>query len=573
MTTALQRVLPATTWPTVGYLTVFLVLPVGVLAVYSFWIAEFFEIRPDFTLKNYLRVFGEGIYLQLVLRSIGIGLIVAAVSVPVSFLLAYAITFRLARFGSYLLILVMVSMLSSYLVRIYAWKTILGPNGVINQALGALGVIDQPLAFLLYGDFAIIVTLTHILVPYATLPIYAALQNIDRAMIEASRDLGAPPLRTFARVTLPLAMPGVSAAFLFTFILAAADYVTPQLVGGSSGMLVGRVIADQFGLAGNPPFGAALSIVLMAGYAVVIATLWLAGWTRRRLRVRGTRAARPAGSRSGPGVPRWLRRVPWMGFAAAAILAFLYLPLVIVVIFSFNESTAGIFPIKGFSLRWYAELIASDAFMRALRSSLMVAVAAVAGSLLIAVPAAFVIARRRFALKPALLALVIGPIAVPGVVVGISLLAALTSAGFYGGLVPAGLAHVLFSIPFVVLVMRARLSEFDWQLEEAGRDLGSSPLRVLRTVTLPITAPAMIGAGILVAALSLDEFIITNFVIGANTTLPVYIWSQMRTGITPSVNAVASLILLGSFILLAASASVLWRGAGARRAFAREVVS
>jgi ABC-type spermidine/putrescine transport system permease subunit II len=121
------------------------------------------------------------------------------------------------------------------------------------------------------------------------------------------------------------------------------------------------------------------------------------------------------------------------------------------------------------------------------------------------------------------------------------------------------LAHILFTLPFVVLVMRARLNDFDLQIEEAARDLGARPAKVLRTVTLPLISPTLIGAGILVFALSVDEFIITNFVIGANSTLPVMIWSQMRTGITPSVNAMSTVILLTTLGLIVLAGVVLWR--------------
>ncbi len=546
--------MPGPAWPAALFLAALLVLPVGVLVVYSFWTAQFFTVQPDFVWSNYSRALFEGSFLYLIVRSLVIGLVVAAICVPISYLLAYAITFRLPRWGNRLLLLVMISMLSSYLVRIYAWKTILGPEGAINQFLQYVGFVDAPLAFLLYGDVAIIITLTHILIPYAVLPIYAALQNIDDQVLEASRDLGCSPVRTFIRVTLPLSRPGLVAAFLFCFILAAADYVTPQLVGGSSGMLIGRVISDQFGMAGNPPFGAALSILLMLGYGVVITTLWIA------LRL-VTKIHLPKGGVT-DALDRGLSRLiamplPWLRSSVVAIMMFLYLPLVIVILFSFNESTAGIFPIKGLTLRWYEEMIASDGFQRSLISSLGVAVTGVIGSLVIATPAAFAVARRHFALKPYLLILAMGPVVVPGVVIGISLLASLSALGMYGGLMPAVGAHILFAIPFVMMAMRARLLEFDWQIEEAARDLGASPTRTLRTITLPIIAPAIVGAAVMVAALSLDEFIITNFVIGANSTLPVYIWGQMRTGITPSVNAIASIILFGSVLLLWISARML----------------
>jgi ABC-type spermidine/putrescine transport system permease subunit I len=550
-----SRLLPVGAMPIALYLVVILVVPVSVMGLYSFWTASFFTVSRELTFANYVRIADQALYLPLILRSLGIGLLVAAIAVPLSYLIAFAVTFRFPRWGRAILILVMLSMLSSYLVRIYAWKTILGPQGAINQLLMALGLIDQPLAFLLYGDFALVVTLVHILLPYAVLPVYSAMQNIDRHVLEASRDLGATAAGSFWRVLLPLSMPGVITAFVFCFILAAADYVTPQLVGGKSGMLVGRVIADQYGLAGNPPFGAALSVGLMLGFVAVLLILAL---LRRPVAILFHRALTLAGRARRP--RRRRQRRGWLVEAGTiALMVFLYAPLLIVLIFSFNSAPSGIFPIQGLTLRWYEELLASEVFGRSLRTSLALAAITVVGTLLIATPAAFALVRRRFLAKPVLLALILGPIAVPGVVIGVSLISAVAVAGAQPGLTITALAHILFTLPFVVLVVRARLLDFDRQIEEAARDLGARPLRVLQTVTLPLIAPSLVGAAILVFALSIDEFIITNFVIGANSTLPVMIWSQMRTGITPSVNAMSTVILLTTLGLIAVAGAVLWR--------------
>lgn len=551
--------LPLGAAPIAGYLLAFLLFPVGVLVLYSFWTSAFFDVVREFTLSNYGRIFSRGLYTGLLIKSLVVGLVVACVTIPLSFSIAYAITFRFRRWGDRILVLVMVSMLSSYIVRIYAWKAILGPNGLVNQALMTARIIDEPLAFLLYGNAALVITLTHILMPYSVLPIYSALQTIDGDVLAASRDLGASAARTFRRVTLPLAMPGVTVAFLFCFILAAADYLTPQLVGGKQGLLVGRVIADQFGPAGNYPFGGALSVALLGGFVVVIGLLGVGRFVLRRVSSFGLRTSGDA--RTGPPgrLSRLLSSVPWLESLTVALLLFLYLPLVVVVLFSLNSSTAGIFPLEGLTLKWYREVFSSSAFLSSLRASLIVASVAVVATLVIATPAAFALVRRNFRLRQPLVALTLSPIAIPGVVIGAALLASLAFAGIDGGLAPTAVAHVLFALPFVVLVVQARLADFDEQIEEAARDLGSSKFRTFRTVTLPIIAPSLVGAAILVFALSLDEFIITNFVVGANSTLPVLIWGQMRLGITPAVNAISTLILLGSLALVGFAALILWQ--------------
>ncbi len=155
------------------------------------------------------------------------------------------------------------SIFGGYLVRIYAWRTILGDEGLINTFLIWLGLIREPLRFLLFSRFAVFITLVNFLLPFGVLPLYGALQNVPRDAIEAARDLGAGPLAIFRTVLLPLTATGIKIAFAFAFVLAAGDYVTPELVGGTNGIMIGNVIADQFGVAYNWPLGAALAITTL----------------------------------------------------------------------------------------------------------------------------------------------------------------------------------------------------------------------------------------------------------------------------------------------------------------------
>jgi spermidine/putrescine transport system permease protein len=169
------------------------------------------------------------------------------------------------------------------LVRVYAWKTILGNYGFINQILTYLGIIKQPLEFLLYSKTAVVITLVFILVPYTILPIFSSLQNVSIDLIEAAKDLGANPTRAFFKITLPLSMPGVTTGFIFSFILSAGDYVTPQLVGGNSGLMIGRIISDQFGQSYNWPLGSAISY-MMIFLMIVIINIFI--WITRILKLR-----------------------------------------------------------------------------------------------------------------------------------------------------------------------------------------------------------------------------------------------------------------------------------------------
>jgi ABC-type spermidine/putrescine transport system permease subunit II len=557
------RWLPLGAVPTAAYLAALLIIPIGTLLVYSFFESAFFGVEHTFTLEAYRSVLTEDLYRTLIVRSLGVALLVALFTIPIAYLLAYAITFHIKR-GLLVLVLLMAPMFASYVVRVFAWKLILGRTGFVNRGLLELGVIDDPLSFLLYGRFAVTLTLTTILIPLAMLPIYSALQNVPRELLEASRDLGEPPLRTFARVTLPLTSSAVTAAFVFVVLLSGADYLTPQLVGGRSGFLIGRAIADQFGPAGDLPLGGALSFVTLAAFVVAIAAVLLLARllaaTVRRLD--GAAQARRQARRSGARPARRLGRYGWHGFVALVGLV-LYAPLIVVVLMSFATSTT--LPIRDLTLSSYSQVFETAGFTSAVRTSALVALLAVLIALPIGMPAAFALARQRFRLRGTLLTLTAMPLLLPGVVVGVAILTTLGAFGLLPGFWPTVLAHVWLTLPFVVLIVHSRLDRFDSRMEEAARDLGSGLLRTLRTVTIPIIAPTILATAIVVWVWSMDEFLVSNFIVGTDTTLPVYLFSQLRFGVTPVVDAVASLMVVASLAVLGIAAAA-FRRAARRRA-------
>ncbi|MBV9560451.1 MAG: ABC transporter permease subunit [Bradyrhizobium sp.] len=537
--------------PIALYFALMLLAPLGLLIAYSFWKASFFAVTPTFTLQNYQRVLTSSLYSQILLKTLGCSFIVACVAVVIGYAISYAISFRFKIWGPRLLVLIMASLLSSYIVRLYALTTILGTNGLLNQTLLGIGLIDQPLGFLLYGYFAIVIALVYVYLPFAVLPMYAGLQGIARHLLEASRDLGSGPVQTFLRVTLPLSMRGIRTAFALCFILAAADYVVPRLVGGMNGQMIGAIIADQFGGASNYPLGAALSVSMVIGFAVVLGAAF--GVERLATRLWRAKPRHASGSGRRQGGIDW-PNIPLSETITLLALVFLFAPLLTVVFFSFNAARNPGLPFTGFTLHWYGDVVQSPDFLRVLGTSLTVCVSAVAGGLLIGLPGALALARSRFALKGFFALLVYGPMAVPGVVIGVALLATFVFTGIRLGVLGTAAAHILLVTPFIVIVIRTRLEKMDRRIEEAARDLGSSPARVFRTVTLPILAPSLLGAGILAAAISLDELLVTNFTIGSQATVPVWISSQMRIGLSPSLNAVAVLMLSGSLGLIALAA-------------------
>jgi spermidine/putrescine transport system permease protein len=240
-------------------------VPLALLVAYSFFYADQFayKVRPAFILGNYRAAVTVGLYVQLMLRTIELGLIVTAIVLLVGYAFAYLATFTFPRQRELLLFLLIVSIFGGYLVRIYAWRSILGDEGLINSFLESVGMIHKPLGFLLFSQAAVVIGLVNLLLPFAALPLFSSMQNVPRDVLEAARDLGAGRLVVFRTVLLPLTATGVRIAFAFAFVLASGDYITPTLLGGTNGLMIGNAISDQFTTEFNWPLGCALAIVML----------------------------------------------------------------------------------------------------------------------------------------------------------------------------------------------------------------------------------------------------------------------------------------------------------------------
>ena len=262
--------------PTLLVMGLTMCIPFGIMVVMSFWTQIGFEFDTAFSLVNYVEAVEKPVYRALLLRSLTISAICTVATVLLSYPMAYYVAFHVRKHKMAWIILMTVPFFSSYLLRIFAWKVILGYNGVINSGLKGLGLIEQPLAFLLYSPTAVVITLAHAWAAFAILPIYISLEKIDRSLIEAATDLGDGPVKRFLGITLPLSMPGVIAASLMIFIPTVGDYVTPTLVGGPDGLMIANLIQAQFGLVNNWPMGAALALDMMLVVAVVsLLYIWL----------------------------------------------------------------------------------------------------------------------------------------------------------------------------------------------------------------------------------------------------------------------------------------------------------
>ena len=282
-----------------------LVVPFATLVIRSFWTQVNFDFDTTFTLNNYAKIFALGwkenvelfifkidwpftnaIYTVLLAKSILMSIAVTTVVILFAYPMAYFLAFRVQRHKMIWLILISIPFWTSYLLRIFAWKVILGFNGVVNSSLMYVGLIDQPLDFILYNSTSVVITLTHAWVTFAVLPIYVSLEKMDKSLLEAATDLGDTAVERFFRITLPLSAPGTIAAALLVFIPTVGEYVTPEVVGGTSGIMVGSLIKSLYGKSNDWPLGSALSIVMMLTVAaLVMLFLWAVGYRRMRQRM------------------------------------------------------------------------------------------------------------------------------------------------------------------------------------------------------------------------------------------------------------------------------------------------
>lgn len=250
--------LPPLVWTSLLYF-----VPLAILISYSVWRLESFDIVKQFSLVNFQTILTNPSYRSVILRTVTTALSVTLIDIVIALPLGYFIARFGGRYRGLLTMLVILPLWSSYLVRVFSWKIILGYNGVLNTALLSLGILKQPSQMFLYSQFSTLLTFVHVWLPFMILPIITAFERLPQDFLEASADLNAPPWTTFRRVALPLVTPGILAGSINVFSLTMGDFITPSLVGSPQGIMLGNVISSQFGVSYNWPLGAAFSLVVM----------------------------------------------------------------------------------------------------------------------------------------------------------------------------------------------------------------------------------------------------------------------------------------------------------------------
>ena len=550
--------------PLLVLLLVLLVYPVAQLLLLS--------VVKDgaWSLASYRQLFASSVYFNVLAITLKVSLWTTAFSVLGAYPIAYLISSLPARRKAGLLFWVLLSFWSSFLVRAFAWVVMLGRNGVVNQLLLALGIVDAPVT-LLYTFGSNLVGMVHALMPLAVLTLLSVMENIDRTLPRAALTLGARPGSAFWRVYFPLSMPGVAAAAIMVFVTAIGFFIFPALLGGRRETMITQVIIDQVQQTLNWGFAGAVSVLLLvvvlAVFALYDRLLGLSSMTgavdgrrasgggsalTKRLRdgllggladatdallalLPRRRTKRPAE----PGRSAAMQGVVWL------LLAFLSVPTVLMIPLSFAGSSGLNWPPRGFSLQWYQQMFDSPLWMQALTRSLVVGFGASVLAMLIGTPAAFLLARSPVRGKSLLLGFVLSPIIVPRMIIAVGLFYLFSRVDLVGTSFGLILGHTLVTVPYVVMTMMAVLRHYDTRLDLAAQSLGANRWQTLRHVTLPILKAGLLSSFLFAFATSFDELTIALFASGGlNATLPKQFWDEVVLQISPVIAAVSTCLFV-----------------------------
>ena len=539
------------------WLLLLVIAPNALLIGASFMTNDGGSIAFDPTFENYAKLFERQSYLILIYRTLLMALTAAIVATLIGYPMAYFASRYIGPKKRIASLLVVIPLWISLLMRIFAWKIILGETGVVNSFLVSSGILAVPTQALIYNKLTVVMALAYVAIPYVFITSYSAIERIPGSIVEASKDCGASPFTTFCKVIWPLSRQGAAIGFGLAFLLAVGDYVTPAMVGGLDGTMIGVVIASQFGLAGNWPLGSAIAMLVVVAVAAVLVLLALA------TRTRGIMEEGDAGHVSAMAWAlltvrgRMVRAGAWVLFLVPYL--FLYGPLVVIAVFSFNNNKIQALPLTGLTFRWYADLAANANLIDALLRSLLVAAVAVGISVVVGTAFAMIFANKGVRGSAVVQALIALPVALPGIILGISLALTFRAIGIENPLLRVVLGHSVFIMPVVMLIVLARLNGLDPSLRDASDDLGATRAQTLRRVTLPLTMTAILGGALLGFTLSFDEVVISLFLTGAEPTLPIYIWNQLRFGFTPEINAIFTVIATVSLIAIFGATQIIGR--------------
>ena len=581
-------------YPLTWLVVVFLV-PLAMLVVFSFWVnVPGTGYRPGFTFENYVRFFTGSLYVTQLWVTIELALVTAIVSLFLGYPLAYYLA-RLDRpwLRNVLLITVVSSLWITYVIRAYAWQVILASRGILSSLGVATGLLASHQSFY-PGYWGLVVGMVYVFLPFMVLSLYSSLRNLDWELLEASKNLGAGPTRTFRRVTLPLTKNGIASGTALVFILALGAYVLPRLLGTPQQRTIPVLIEQQVMSQSNYPFGSAMSIVLIAVMLVFLwalirvtnisaaniggvetssdddtdateadapsATTRVRGGVRRALA--GLGLARPFGRLASvvdsavASVDSTTREsVIGAAFRAyvVAVMVYIAAPLGIIIAVSFTPSEFLTFPPGGFSLRWYVEFFTNPGWVNSLANSLFIATAAAVLATSIGGVLAFTLDRFDYKFGALIGTFGVMPILVPPVIIAVAFLVFFLQIGLAGTRTGIIVAHAIFYAPLPFILITQGLDELNRTYEEAAMNLGASPVRTIRTVTYPLLRANVVSGALFAFILSLNEYIISWLLsLFLVKTIPIHIFNQLRYSYPPTIAAASTVFIALTVIVMTA---------------------
>ncbi|SAK64666.1 ABC transporter permease subunit [Caballeronia ptereochthonis] len=539
-------------------------------------------ITPDgaWSAANFVRLFETSAYSKSLWITIRVGAVTALLSVGLGYPLAMLIARSRPSMASLLTLGVLIPYWAGVLMRTFGWMVLLGREGVVNAWLSTLGFGHLPA--LIYNFSGVMIGMVNAYMPLAILVMVSVMKTIDPRLISAAATLGAGTGETFWRVYFPLSLPGVASALLLVFISSLGVFVTPALLGSGDEVMIAQVIIDQVQQLLNWGFaGAVATLVLVTAFVIFKAFDRLFGvdtltgqadagrsprygkWRFGR-RVAGGLAA--ASDRIERACERIMAGVPGAGHTrkamryllAGLILLFLVAPALFLIPVSFTEGSFIQWPPRGFSLRWYALILGSDLWARAALRSFGIGFASAALALVISLPTAIALTRRRFAGQQALLGFILAPMIVPHILLAVSLFLVYARLGLVGTSAGLVLGHTVIALPYTVITLMATLTTYDRRLDQAADTLGAGVLQHIRFVMLPVIRPGLIAAFLIAFVTSFEELTLAMFVTGGlSSTLPNQLWSEMLMAASPALAAVSTLIF--AFVVVIAVAIHLLR--------------
>jgi len=526
--------------PLLLFLLLFFVGPIGGL------LKEGFYRDGTLSLEHFRHLAVTPIYRIVLGNTFTIAAAVTLSCVLMSYPLAYLLATVRPAVARVLFFAVLLPFWSSALVRTSAWIALLGKNGPVNALLTGIGIIDQPMAFL-YNFTGVMIGMTHVLMPFVVLPLYASFRAMDNALVQAAQSLGADSAGILRHVVLPLTSPGVVAGAIIVFMNAVGYYITPALMGGPAQRMAAELISYNITEELNWGLAAALAGVLLV-------TVLLSLWLFNRLFGLDKLISGSAGKGSNT-LPAGRTPGGRLSVLAGAVSAlFLVLPILIVIPMSFGTSDFPMFPPPHYGLRWYASFFADSKWLAALWSSLRVGLMVTLCASVLGTAAALGVHKMPSARKGWLDALFIIPMSVPAIITAVALFYLMAPLGWVANSVAVTIGHTVLASPYVYITVRAALRSFDPSLELAALSLGASWPSMFRLVILPLLLPSLIGGAVFAFVTSFDDVVMALFLTTIhNRTLPKLMYEGLANDFDPTVISASCLLIVATAVILVAN--------------------